>query len=278
METVTYHIIMTLIISLPLLILFTNIYLLVVELFDRSKARKYKSLVIRSMDLYALITGIPFTLFLWSLANFSEYDEALRLWSLSGLHTPLAGRYIVSFLFPVIMGYIGYFYLRSHKSKLAPLLYILAISAMIIAGMMQVVYIYQFSTHVMSIDLSEGILKGIISFLYNPLLYLTFLPLNFIVCSLRLIIKVRKSYNHQSSYAGFKNKWLNKLNNKIIGSKRWIISSFGLTLPLFCVMVLILTLLGQGPDGLSKVFTETSDWALSQKESTSGRIIIDFYN
>lgn len=63
----------------------------------------------------------------------------------------------------------------------------------------------------------------------------------------------------------FKNKFLNQLNTRIGKSKLLPLWALGALLPIYLIITLILIVFGQEYDSLTKVFTETTTWNLSQE-------------
>ncbi|MDG2441442.1 MAG: hypothetical protein P8M19_07220, partial [Crocinitomicaceae bacterium] len=60
-------------------------------------------------------------------------------------------------------------------------------------------------------------------------------------------------------------EFLNNLNTFLVQKNNLTLWSFILIIPVLLIITLILTLFGQEPDSLVKVFTETTTWRFSQK-------------
>ena len=65
----------------------------------------------------------------------------------------------------------------------------------------------------------------------------------------------------------YKSRLLNDCSRILEKSDQWAFYALLLTLPLLCVITVILLLFGQRPDSAIRVFTETSDWTLSTEIS-----------
>ena len=90
-------------------------------------------------------------------------------------------------------------------------------------------------------------------------------PLLSIVISLLLFIKIIYEEAIVSLDRHYKNKILNYLNTVISKSQNkplWVIASL---IPVFVIITLVLTLLGQDTDSMVRVFTETTTWNFSQQ-------------
>lgn len=99
--------------------------------------------------------------------------------------------------------------------------------------------------------------------------YLSLLPLNYILCSIRLLRQIIsiQSKNKNENKIVYENKFLNFCQMILNESENWYTAAFVILIPMLGVLLVILVLFGQSPDSIIKAFTETSDWTLSQKVS-----------
>ncbi|MBR5760553.1 MAG: hypothetical protein IKX87_00860, partial [Lachnospiraceae bacterium] len=97
---------------------------------------------------------------------------------------------------------------------------------------------------------------------------LMILPFNIIVMILDIIRRKIKEWNasieHDEALYG-KNEFLRTLNRWLAKSSMWPLFAFVAMIPLLGILLLILTLFGQQPDIIVKAWTETADYALSQR-------------
>ncbi len=94
------------------------------------------------------------------------------------------------------------------------------------------------------------------------------LPGNLVMIAITIIKEKIKQWNgaeHHANNEFGKNTFIKRLNLILMKSEKWPIYAAVLMLPLLGVIVAILVLFGQEPDAVIKVWTETSDWTLSQK-------------
>lgn len=127
---------------------------------------------------------------------------------------------------------------------------LLCLSGLYIGFGLGIVFVIQISSHISANDIYGIPFIGI---------YPALFPINYILCSIRLIrntIKFQVKSNSNSVY-----------KNLLSRSTSWLILPFILALPLLAILILLLVLFGQQPDAIIKAFTETSDWTLSQKIS-----------
>ena len=93
--------------------------------------------------------------------------------------------------------------------------------------------------------------------------FLIIAPLNFIIISVLLLVKLIKEERVISNKREYKNHLLNFLNEKLKHSNKISIWTFIILLPFYLAITLILILFGQDVDSLVKVFTDTTTWFYS---------------
>lgn len=98
----------------------------------------------------------------------------------------------------------------------------------------------------------------------NATLYLAIYPLIIILNSIGLLIKMIKSKSKANLNKKYKNRFLNWLNTKLINSQNLALVSILLTIPILIIIIIILTLFGQNIESITKVYTETATWKLSE--------------
>ena len=175
---------------------------------------------------------------------------------LIAFHTPLASWHFPTLISFFIISIVCFMLSRSGKA-LPPLPTALCISSMLIVSILAVAYIIQLS----------GNIKHFINDL--PIIVSLFYPINIILLYARVIrhkanemaLKMNANPPHYS------NSILKACANMLCAASGWLFVSFLLMLPLFCVIMIILVLCGQRPDAIIKVFTDTSEWSLSQQIS-----------
>lgn len=90
-------------------------------------------------------------------------------------------------------------------------------------------------------------------------------PIVQIIISILIITKLVNDETKLSQERFFENKWLNFLNKKLSDSKLISKWTFIALFPVYLIITIVLIILGQDVDSLSKVFTETTTWFYSQK-------------
>lgn len=233
---------------------------IVITVFNIINLLKKKPLVEGIIDSLTFILGIILSLLLFIVWDAPEYTEPIVLDG-TGIefHTPVSYEHMATVVLLAVIALLGYFYLRTKKNMLSPIISVICISAMYIGIVLSTVFIIQLSNNIMSYKGST----------YFDILYMTLFPLNYILCSVRLIKQV---INHHIEYQKineitYQNKILQFCQQLLSESIGWYVSAFILMIPLLYVLIAILVLFGQKPDAVIRAFTETSDWTFSHKLS-----------
>lgn len=95
-------------------------------------------------------------------------------------------------------------------------------------------------------------------------LYLAIYPIIIIFNSIGVLVKMIRNKSNVNLNKKYRNRFLNWLNSKLINSGNMALASIVLTAPILLIIILILTLFGQDIESLTKVYTETATWKLSE--------------
>ncbi|MDQ2087272.1 hypothetical protein RBH29_12640 [Herbivorax sp. ANBcel31] len=245
------------------------------------------------IDFITFFLGLPLTIILFNLLELKEYHEPLYTRTFEfQFHTPISSEYMKIILLVGFISILGYWILRIHKKNMSPVKSILSISTIYLGIGLSILFIIQ---------LSKNIFTSGYMFPFE-ILFLSLFPLNYILCSVRLIRQVIFLHVHNRTDNSFhrkkmlikntekeipslnseyqiekaesketqvmyKSKLLN-LSYKILSkSVHWYTAAFILVIPVLGLLLGFLVLFGQSPDSIIKAFTQTSDWTLSQKIS-----------
>lgn len=233
---------------LPIVITIANIVILA----RGTKINPY-STKMKLFDLFTLLLGISLTITLMSLLDIRLDMDWQEVLVNSELHTPIYTEAQPTVIFIWGLWFVGYMILMYiGVEKLSPLAIVIAISALYLGMLQNVVFMIQIHYAEMT-DLIH--------------LFLILLPLNCILISIRVIrAKIVEWKDHRSDrYQG--NGFFDHCNRFLSRSTRWPLAAFVLVLPLLGVIVIGMLLFGQRPDSIIKAWTETSDWTLSQHQS-----------
>lgn len=166
------------------------------------------------------------------------------------VHTPVATFAWPTLLTLACMGLVGYLLLRLIPLNYMPPLVVVTGIAFVYAGLLVCIL---WCIQIMGIGF----------------MLLTVFPLNLILLALIQIKSLMLQWNQlqEEERRGFRNPFLQRLNQRLLKAAVWPAAALVLLLPLLGIAVGILVLFGQQPDNLIRAFTETSEWNLSQKTS-----------
>ena len=125
----------------------------------------------------------------------------------------------------------------------------------------------------------SGILGGVVLLLVfdNQLQVASFHTFFLLIYSFHLLWVRIKEWQEDRTEMAYENRllqWLHQLLNK---SRNWPWLAVLVALPTLALVVLILMLFGQQPDSMIKAWTNTADWAFSQKIPPQNLIIDEHY-
>lgn len=137
--------------------------------------------------------------------------------------------------------------------NIPPLILVLALVFLIIGTLISLAILIQ----VLSIEPSNTNNECAWLFAITPILS--------IIISVLLFLKIINEETMVSNKRQYQNKILNFLNTTLAKTQYQPIWVVVLLIPIFIIITLILTLLGQDTNAMAKVFTETSTWHFSQQ-------------
>lgn len=243
---------------LPFILTIQNILFVFMKKYKKSK-------YILINDILIMLLGPSLTTALYCFQNtHKDYDFQFTVIKYENmiteppLHSILATWTIPSILVIVTLAVVSYLIIRLYSKNLPPLINVIGIAGMYLGSILSILWL----VHVTPILIAN---KKIIE------LYLIIFPINYIICSAKLIVNL--IINYEKKETDYKNKILNICSKLLQNSKTWPIYGLIFMIPLLALILVILVLLGQKPDALIQAFTETSDWALSLKESPPPLIV-----
>ncbi len=239
------------VIVLPILLLVLEVMGLICE----SKGNQMKGICI--FDLMSLVLGSLYeALFLAIVKNIEGADWEEQL-SNASRHTPIYTKAGLTVFVIFLISVIGYLVLQYvHIENMAPLVVVLSISAMYLGIIQLIVLTIQvFELGLGSSDLAD--------------LFLLILPACCILMAARTILKKIHEWNTMNKEMGkIEEEPILTISEKILeNANLWPALAVLLMFPLLGIIIMVLVLFGQAPDSIIKAWTETSDWALSQKQA-----------
>ncbi len=243
------------VIFVPLVLTIANIRMLI-EVFEKNHKPSRFLQKLNYIDVWSLSIGVVFTSALWIFFDFKDYTEPLIMY-FDTFHAPIQEAHMNTIIIIMVSGGISYMLLRFKNIKIPPLGFVICLGFVLITNYLAIVILIQLSKKVFAINY----------FMIHPIFYLTLLPINYLLCTIRLIKQIAQKIEKHYSEKEYKSNIISKLNSFIVESNRWIWIAFIISIPLLIILIMISQLFGQEPSSIIKAFTETSDWTLSQKSS-----------
>lgn len=185
--------------------------------------------------------------FVW-LFNGEDYYTAID--GVDGGYTPFASSHLPTLIVFFVLSVFGLIKLWYKGSLLPPLLFFLCVVFLIIGIPISIAVIIQ-----TSINTAQG----------GETFLFALLPIAYIFTSISVLIGLITAEAVEANTKAYHNKYLNLLNQKLANAKNKPLWIFAMLIPVFAIIVAILMLFGQEANSITKVFTETTTWAFSQK-------------
>lgn len=245
-------IILVLLYVVPVLLTLINI----INLFAKNRIKENLA------DSLTFILGTILTYLLYWAWEPLDYYKPITLDGMSfQLHAPVASTHMITVLVLSAISIIGYAILRINKTRLTPLISVICLSTILVGILLSIIYIIQLSKNAFPHNIS--------AYIPFDVFYMMLFPLNYIICSIRLIRQVIGLHLEKLKVddVKYRNKFLLFCQQVLVRSTGWYTLAFTVMIPLLLFLIIILVLFGQMPDAVVRAFTETSDWTLSQKIS-----------
>lgn len=241
----------TYIIILVLFLVFSFVFLKKIRNIRlRNFIGEYTVMLVYLLSLFVFILGFGL--------NSIDYKDVVLHSSTNG-YSPFGISQIPTFITFLILFWISSIAIWLKSRKLPPLTLVLALCFLIIGIAISTVSILQLSHY------SDPNTNCFASKMENiERTFLILYPAFNILLSLALVMKVIRERSKISFDKKFRNSFLNKLNNLM--KKAYYKPSFILllTIPVFLIITIILTIFGQEPDSIIKAFTHTTCWRFSE--------------
>lgn len=233
----------------PIILTVKNIIYLVKK--DVPQNKKQRCTVI------TMVKGILLSAFDIALISSYKWDEPVVInepGELTSLHEPFSSDYALS-LFLFALAAAVCLVILSRGKVLPPLAAALCVSSVYGGIILSVFYISQLSVNLLNSD--------DVCFLAIP--YLILFCVNYIIIAARVIRETILLYtaHFRENDIEPKNDLDGHLRKILEKSAGWIWFPLLGIIPLTGLLIIICILFGQGPTGIIKAFTETSDWAYS---------------
>ncbi|WP_316751857.1 DUF6688 family protein [Pedobacter gandavensis] len=198
--------------------------------------------------LFIAAFGLSFLMFILGFLLYSA-DHYTAIDIVEGGYSPFASEHLLTLLTFFVLALFGLIRLWKKGRAQPPLMYVLSLVFVFIGIPISFVVWLQITSNTEHYD---AWLLG-------------FLPIVYIVTAVALFAKSVSEEAVLASDKDYHNKFLNYLNQKMANTAHQPYYVIILLVPVFVIVVAILTLFGQDANSISKVFTETTTWNFSTK-------------
>lgn len=207
-------------------------------------------------EIISFITGMALVALVYGLLEPTNYKYALNAEVGPAFHEAFSCYHLTTLVVLLLVGILTYFILKFYKKGFPPILEAILISGVLVGSVISGIVIIQ---------LSAAFGADLITAVFILYIYLFFF--NYFLLVINLLIKITKEKAATQTKIEYKNAFLQVCSRFLVKGSNMIIGAVVLMLPLLFILILLLTLFGQQPDSIIKVFTQTSDWLLSSKIS-----------
>lgn len=172
-------------------------------------------------------------------------------------YIPFGGKHIISLAFYFVAFHAALLLIWLKGPKLPPLATVLSLGFIITGIILNVLILMQISAH----DTSSMQIYDQTDHIY----FFVLTPVLGILMAILMILQVIRTQMTTSNELVYSNKFLNRLNLFLAQKSNLPLWAVVLIIPVLLVTTVLLMLLGQDPDSLIKVFTETTTWRFSRQ-------------
>ena len=231
------------------------LFLTICNLYNLFSKKSFHELEI---DRYTFLLGPLFMWLLWNLWSAPDWNVPLFISMEPYLHTPLASWHLPTLMALSVWALLSFWILYFWGEHLPPLPVVLCISGLEAGIVLAVSLIIQLFP-----NLGDSVLVPFDSF------FMALFPFNYLLTVPRLLRKIiqKQIARWEEAPPAPDRRFIVFCYRLLSRSLGWVFAGFLLALPMLAILLGILVLFGQAPDAVIRAFTETSDWALSQKIS-----------
>ena len=224
------------------------------------------------------VGGLYMTLAYW-LWDLPDYQKALNVYGTSDVHEPFSTEYMIALVMFAVWGFASYLLLKFLRKKLPPLVEVFLLAGIYVGIFLSLAVIVQLICGANPIPAKMGDLYPNAEnpealYRLGPDLYdwfmifcLCTIPVIYLAHAVHALVRVVKEKAERQREMVYGNPVLQKLNTWLLkGANLFWVAIIAL-LPVLGILIALLLVFGQQPDSIIKVFTQTSDWILSEQIS-----------
>lgn len=208
-------------------------------------------------ELAAFLTGSIYTMLALVVWELPDYRTPLNGYDTARVHEPFSKEHFVSIMLFALWGFFSYFILKFRRKKLPPLREVFWLAGVYAGCGLSVVWIFQLVMGASPEGMDAGEGDGFLA------VCLCIVPVIFLIHAVHLMVRLVKEKAGKQAEINYENPVLQRMNLWLLkGANLFLAAVIGL-LPVLGILVMLLNLFGQQPDGIILAFTKTSDWILS---------------
>lgn len=224
-------------------------------------------------EFFAFFMGGLYMLIGYYVWDLPEYTQPLNVWGFASAHEPINERYLVAVVIVAVWSFLSYLILKFGRKKLSPLIEVFLIAGIYIGIALSLVFVVQLlgGARPIPIDRSEIYGEGHTGQFtfpmdgsdYMVIFCLCLVPALFVIHSIHLLVRLVKEKAAKQEQLIYTNPFLRAANRFLYKGANLFLVAVVCILPVLGILVMLLLLFGQQPDGVILAFTKTSDWLLS---------------
>ena len=210
-------------------------------------------------ELIAFFTGSVYMSLAYILWDLPDYQQPLNIYTQIRAHEPFSGEHMLSIFIFALWGFFSYFLLKFVRKTLPPLLEVILLGGVYVGCGLSLVWIYQLICGASP----EGIQFGLFDIFVS--LCLCVVPFLYLIHAISLMAKLVREKAEKQENIHYENLVMQKINLWFLKGANLFWTALIALLPILGILVMLLCLFGQQPDGIILAFTKTSDWILSKE-------------
>lgn len=224
-------------------------------------------------EAIAFFIGSIYMILAYALWDLPGYTSSLNIYGTANVHEPFNTEYTLSLFIFAVWGFASYFILKFGRKKLPPLVEVFLLGGVYIGCGICAVWIFQLVCGGHPEAMADGTMWSsrpeanmhMGPFDYVEIFCLCIVPFWFILHSVQLLHGLVKEKAEKQQNLQYKNPVMQRINQWFLKGANLFWVAVIAMLPILGILVIILCLFGQQPDGIILGFTQTSDWILSQQ-------------
>lgn len=212
-------------------------------------------------ELAAFFTGSVYMVLAYFLWDLPDYRQPLNIYASVRAHEPFSSEHMMSIVLFALWGFFSYFILKFARKVLPPLLEVILLGGVYVGIGLSLMWMIQ----LLCAGWPEGIQFG--AFDYFVGLCLCVVPFLYLIHVVSLMVRLIKEKAEKQEAIRYENPVMQKINLWFLKGANLFWAAVIALLPVLGILVMLLCLFGQQPDGIILAFTKTSDWVLSKEIS-----------